>query len=354
MMSIRIMRHRSKLFTTLLSPSIGLTLIETIETQIVTLLVTRIARSLPIPGNEQAAFIASPRCFLVTCRRRRLVRRLLIHPPTQWGHIDSGFSQRESSAVRLRRPSGRHRHANLMPSSITNPLRPGLWQLVLGLGVMLVLALLPWPLGGPAHAANSFSPGDLVFGLNSSLDGTLEGKLHHYSSDGSTLLNVLYTNSGAFGESGPCFNASRNLFTTNFEGNSMSTFNADGTLASSGLAIGLNEHPNSCIFDAAGNLFVGMSDLNGGFGGGRLLRLDASGLVADTFYTDTEGAGPSGSTSQPISARCSIRRRAAASSATTSVTTTLDSLVASSATSVPLAATRWVRSGGSRFCPTVE
>jgi len=34
-----------------------------------------------------------------------------------------------------------------------------------------------------------------------------------------------------------------------------------------------------------------MSDLNGGFGGGRLLKLDAGGLVADTFYTDTEGRG---------------------------------------------------------------
>jgi hypothetical protein len=63
------------------------------------------------------------------------------------------------------------------------------------------------------------------------------------------------------------------------------------TLASSGFAIGLNGHPNSCIFDAAGNLFVGMSDLNGGFGGGRLLKLDAGGLVTDTFYTDTEGRG---------------------------------------------------------------
>jgi hypothetical protein len=40
MVSVRIMRHRSRLITTLLSPSLGLTLIETIETEIVTLLVT--------------------------------------------------------------------------------------------------------------------------------------------------------------------------------------------------------------------------------------------------------------------------------------------------------------------------
>src|SRR5262249_35661296 len=213
--------------------------------------------------------------FPPLCRRHPAGMPLAYSPTHAVTHIVRGANVSRIVSGSRRPPQwGDIVMRDLMPLSITNNARPGLWRIVLGVGVMFaVLALLPLLLGEPVYAANPFSPGDLVFGLDSSLDGTLEGKLHHYSPDGSTLLNVLYTNSGAFGESGPCLDAARNLFTTNFEGNSISKFDSNGTLVSPGFSIGLNEHPNSCIFDAAGNLFVGMSDLDGGMGGGRLLKL---------------------------------------------------------------------------------
>src|SRR5262249_41515861 len=115
--------------------------------------------------------------------------------------------------------------------------------------------------------------------LGSSIDGQLQGKLNHFANDGSPL-NTLFTNSGAFQENGPCFDAARNLFTTNFEGNSLSKFNPDGSLDTSAYATDLNLGPYSCIFDHAGNLYVGLVDrYSNGDGLGGLWRRGANGTV---------------------------------------------------------------------------
>ncbi|HXJ81649.1 MAG TPA: MBG domain-containing protein, partial [Candidatus Methylomirabilis sp.] len=149
-----------------------------------------------------------------------------------------------------------------------------------GLALLLVCLVSAWT--SPAQAQVPFSPGDLVIGLGSSPDGTPEGKLRHFAPDG-TLLDTLLTTSGSFEETGPCFDAAHALYTTNFEANSMSKFAPSGALLLSSFGSGFNQSPNSCVLDAAGNLYVGLADKDGNFGGGGALKLDAAGDVLATF-----------------------------------------------------------------------
>ena len=97
-----------------------------------------------------------------------------------------------------------------------------------------------------------FSPGDLVIGIGSSPDGSSQGKLLHFSPSG-VLLDTLLTTSGSFEETGACFDADKNLYTTNFEANSMSKFGPTGSLSQASFGSGFNEHPNSCIVDGTGS-----------------------------------------------------------------------------------------------------
>ncbi len=169
------------------------------------------------------------------------------------------------------------------PSLTTHHLRLGLSPLVLGLGVLLVLALLPWSIPDHAYAGPPFSPGDLVVGLGSSPDGSSRGELRHFSPNG-TLLNTLLTLSGSYEETGACFDSHRRLYSTNFEANSVSKFHSGATLAVSGFKTNLLAGPNSCTVDADGNILVGLSDaVDGSVGGGGLLKLSSAGSVLGNF-----------------------------------------------------------------------
>src|SRR5262249_36793422 len=107
---------------------------------------------------------------------------------------------------------------------------------VTALGVLLLLLGLfgAFP-SGHADAAAPFSPGDIVVGIGSSPNGGPQGKLLHFSPAG-VLLDTLLTTSGSFEETGACFDSSRNLYTTNFEANSVSKFGASGTLLQASFA----------------------------------------------------------------------------------------------------------------------
>src|SRR5215468_6936497 len=110
------------------------------------------------------------------------------------------------------------------------------------LGLLLVMASIVWAPLGAAHAAAPFNPGDLVVGLGSSPDGSSQGLLRHFSNAG-TFLDTLLTTSGSFEETGACFDTSSNLYTTNFEADSITKFDANGNLLQAGLATGLNQSP---------------------------------------------------------------------------------------------------------------
>ena len=154
----------------------------------------------------------------------------------------------------------------------------------LGAAVRAFTLVMGWPL---ALWALPLSSGDVLVGLGSSAQ---LGAVRHFAPDG-TLLETLVTTSGSFEETGMCVDPARTLYTTNFEANSMSTFDATGALSHASFGSGFNEHPNSCIVDAAGRIYVGLSDTDQGFGGGGVIQLDAAGTPLATFSPAPDGRG---------------------------------------------------------------
>src|SRR5215510_1606516 len=96
---------------------------------------------------------------------------------------------------------------------------------------LLAMATLVLVAGSPfAALAAPFSEGDVLVGLGSSAN---LGQVRHFAPDG-TLLDTLVTTSGSTEETGMCMDAASTLYTTNFQANSMSTFDATGALAQAG------------------------------------------------------------------------------------------------------------------------
>jgi parallel beta-helix repeat protein len=144
----------------------------------------------------------------------------------------------------------------------------------------LLLLVMGWSLAG---SALPLSPGDVLVGLGSrTFSSSGRGEVWHFAPDG-TLLETLVTTSGSLEETGMCLDAARTLYTTNFEANSMSTFDASGALSQPSFGSGFNQHPNSCVVDALGHVYVGQSDKDEDFGGGGVLKLDAAGTLLATF-----------------------------------------------------------------------
>src|SRR5438128_2162876 len=123
-----------------------------------------------------------------------------------------------------------------------------------------------------------YAAGDVFAGVGN-------GKVKHFAPDG-TLLETLDTTTGSSEEGGPCFDQSGNLYTTNFTANSISKFNNQGGLLQANFGSGFNADPESCVFDAAGNLYVGQADGSKG-----ILKFDQAGNLLATFNPVT---GPRG------------------------------------------------------------
>ena len=160
--------------------------------------------------------------------------------------------------------------------------------------LLLIGALISFP-AQPAQAA-PLALGDVLVGLGSApADGIPRGEVRHFSPTGDPLPALL-TTSGSFEETGMCLDAAWNLYTTNFQANSMSKFDSNGNLLVANFWVGpftdgAKGHPNSCVVDAAGNLYVGLSDTYvvdplgdyWVFGGGGLLKLSPAGAELATF-----------------------------------------------------------------------
>lgn len=120
---------------------------------------------------------------------------------------------------------------------------------------------------GAVPAAAQFQTGDVFASIGS-------GQVARYNSAG-TLLQVLNTGQGGF-TTGSTFDASHNFYVTNFSANTVSKFSNTGVLLgnfSSG-----NVTPESILFDAAGNAYVG------GLGSG-LRKFDAAGNFVQQYTT---------------------------------------------------------------------
>ncbi len=137
--------------------------------------------------------------------------------------------------------------------------------------------------------------GQLLVGQNTFNPQT--GVILQYSSSGTRQGTLDTTTSGPRGssqETGMCLDAlsAGNLYTTNFFASSMSKFDALGGLSSANVHTFGTATPNSCVFDAAGNLYVGLADDGSGIsGGGDLLKFGPTGTLLATFTPATELRG---------------------------------------------------------------
>lgn len=117
------------------------------------------------------------------------------------------------------------------------------------------------------------------------LAGEGNGLIKHFDSSGN-LLDTLDTTSGSSEDTGMCFDQQGDLYTTNFEANSMSKFDKNGNLLAGSFGSGFNQDPESCVFNSANQMFVGQAD-----GSTQVLEFDTSGNLLNTFSPAGEDRG---------------------------------------------------------------
>ncbi|MCW3027966.1 MAG: Bacterial Ig-like domain {group 1 [Solirubrobacterales bacterium] len=117
----------------------------------------------------------------------------------------------------------------------------------------------------------------VAFKTGEVLAGAGRGTIKHFDPKGA-LLDTLDTTSGSAEDTGMCFDASGNLYATNFEANTMSKFDGSGNLVAASFGSGFETNPESCVFDAANNVYVGQAD-----GEAKVLKFTASGELLASF-----------------------------------------------------------------------
>ena len=137
-------------------------------------------------------------------------------------------------------------------------------------------------LGGALPVSANHSPyviGDVFAGIG-------DGKINRYSPTG-ILIEQLDTTSNSNEQTGMCFGESGNLRSTNFSANNMTLFNNMGGVITHPWGGPFNSHPESCVLDATGNIYVGQAD-----GTRDVLKFDPSGALLASYDVAT---GPRGS-----------------------------------------------------------
>jgi hypothetical protein len=129
-----------------------------------------------------------------------------------------------------------------------------------------------------AHAVVPYAEGDIFAGVGS-------GQIKHFSPAG-VLLETLDTTSGSAEDTGMCFDATGNLYATNWTAGNMTKFDNTGGLVTFPWGGPFSVHPENCVVDAAGNVYVGEVD-----GANDLHKFDSSGASLDSWDVAT---GPRG------------------------------------------------------------
>jgi sugar lactone lactonase YvrE len=126
--------------------------------------------------------------------------------------------------------------------------------------------------------AAAFHFGDVFVGVG-------DGMIKHFDNNGN-FIETLDTTSSGSEDTGMCFDASGNLYATTFQANMMTKFNNTGAIVLHPWGSGFNFHPESCVRDSAGNIYVGQAD-----GTADILKFDQAGNLLSTFDPPT---GPRG------------------------------------------------------------
>ena len=113
---------------------------------------------------------------------------------------------------------------------------------------------------------------------------TGSGKVTEFDQIG-TNLGQLDTTTGSTYTTGSEFDSAGNFFVTDFSAQQVTKFDPTGALIGS-FGSGYNSDPESVIFDAAGNVYVGQAD-----GTHNVLEFNPSGTLLNTFSPATENRG---------------------------------------------------------------
>jgi streptogramin lyase len=148
--------------------------------------------------------------------------------------------------------------------------------------IVLALALSVSQLGvvpGPVAANHiPLAIGDVLVAVGS-------GTVNRYSPSG-TFIEALNTTSGSAFETGMCSDTAGNVYVTNFTANSMTKLNNLGGVLQHPFGSGFNARPESCVVDAASNIYVGQAD-----GSADVLKFSPSGTSLASFSPATQARG---------------------------------------------------------------
>ena len=129
----------------------------------------------------------------------------------------------------------------------------------------------------PGTAA-SFAVGDVLAAVGF-------GTIGQYSPTG-TIRGTMNTTSGSAQTAGMCFDAAGNVYATNFDGRTVSKFNSRGELLAHPWVTFSSASPESCVVDAAGDVYVGAV----GFGA-HLAKYSPAGVRLATWTPAIEDKG---------------------------------------------------------------
>lgn len=152
--------------------------------------------------------------------------------------------------------------------------RSSILERILGIVGIVVVALA---LNTSIAAAVQYQTGD-VFA------GTGHGEIRHYDKSGNFIENLIVPNPG-YTEAGMAFDSNNNLYSTLFKIENVAKFDPSGNFVSF-FGSGYNANPESILFDASGNVYVGQAD-----GSHNVLKFDSSGNSIGTF---APSVGPRG------------------------------------------------------------
>ncbi len=151
----------------------------------------------------------------------------------------------------------------------------------------LVLLVLTLTLGFAAvFGAPSASAAGVQYAVGDVLAGDASGLIKHFSATG-VLLDTLNTGSNSAEQTGMCFGESGNLRSTNFTANNMTLFDNMGNVLTPSWGGPFNQHPESCVLNAVGDIYVGQAD-----GSRDVLKFSPGGSLLGSFNVAT---GPRGS-----------------------------------------------------------
>jgi PEP-CTERM motif len=142
-------------------------------------------------------------------------------------------------------------------------------------GTLIVTAVLALAFAGTARAGSSYAVGDVFLGVSN-------GTVNEYTPTG-TLVQTMSTGLGGY-TTGMGFDASGNLYVTDFSYGDITQFNNSGTVTNATFISGQSS-PESLAFDNAGNIYVGDASLD------LINEYNSSGTLIASTTAATENRG---------------------------------------------------------------